>query len=143
MYTFICGLSILKHSVISLVDGPYDISTYPLLRKDVELAQPKWASTLKYIYFGILYFTGTKEVEEYVMDTDYESYFITYSCLNQDMHFKCNKPEVSLWSRSTTIPPEKIADAKLTIIGLCLNYDTFVKVEHLNGKSHFMNHIYC
>ena len=77
------------------------------------------------------------------MDTDYESYFITYSCLNQDVHFKCNKPEVSLWSRSTTIPPEKFANAKLTIIGLCLNYDTFVKVEHLNGKSHFMNHIYC
>ena len=71
------------------------------------------------------------------MDTDYESYFITYSCLNQDVHFKCNKPEVSLWSRSTTIPPEKFADAKLTIIGLCLNYDTFVKIEHLNGKSHF------
>ena len=68
------------------------------------------------------------------MDTDYESYFITYSCLNQDVHFKCNKPEVSLWSRSTTIPPEKFADAKLVIIGLCLNYDTFVKVEHLNGK---------
>ena len=83
-----------------------------------------------------LYFTGTIEVEAYLMSTDYDSYFVSYSCLGQDEQTKCNKPEVSLWSRSTTISPEKFADAQINIMGMCLNYDTFEKVEHLNGSTY-------
>ena len=83
-----------------------------------------------------LCFTGTIEVESYLMSTDYESYFVSFSCLGQDEHSKCNKPEVSLWSRSTTIAPEKFANAKIAIMGMCLNYDTFETVEHLNGRTY-------
>ena len=89
-----------------------------------------------------LFFTGHIEGESYLMNTDYESYFVSYSCLGQDENSKCNKPEVSLWSRSTTIPPEKFAEAQLTINGLCLNYGVFETVENLNGRTYMYIFLY-
>ena len=83
-----------------------------------------------------LFFTGHIEVESYLMSTDYISYFVSFGCLGQDESYNCNKPEVSLWSRSTTITPEKFTEAMLTINGLCLNYGVFETVENLNGRTY-------
>lgn len=71
-------------------------------------------------------------VTSYIMATDYSAYYVAYSCLGEDGDGRCIKPSASLWSRTTELSLEKLTEAKITIMGLCLNYDDFVKVNHSN-----------
>ena len=68
------------------------------------------------------------------MGTDYSSYYVEYSCLSQDSSSKCSKPSVTLWTRTLSLESEAYVDARKTVIGLCLNLDDLVNVDHTHGN---------
>lgn len=74
--------------------------------------------------------TGIIQQESYVMGTDYTSYFVEYQCLEQDENSKCSNPIAILWTRTLTLRPEAYVESRKVIIGLCLDLDKLVDVEH-------------